>query len=279
MRLVRYMHKGNVEIGVKLATGVAPTSYSDMLDFIQAGDTALAAARAAASQGDVLFDYHELAPVPNPGKLLFSGVNYRSHLEENPGAILPTYPQFFAKLPSSVIGPHEAIRLPAPTSQVDYEVELAVVIGKKASHTTLENALEHVFGYTVVNDVSGRDVQFADNQITTGKGFDTFCPMGPEIVLRDEISDPSHLQVASYVNGERRQGASTADMLFSVEQIITFLSAHITLYPGDIISTGTPAGVGCFRQPPLYLKPGDMVEVVVEEIGRLVNPVEATWNL
>ena len=199
-------------------------------------------------------DYRELAPVPNPGKIIFSSVNYRSHLEENPAAILPTYPQFFAKLPSSVIGPGEAIRLPAPESQVDYEVELAVVIGKKASRITRENALEHVFGYTVVNDVSGRDVQFADNQITTGKGFDTFCPMGPEIVLTDEILDPSKLHVASYVNGERKQYSSTADMLFTVEELITFLSAHITLYPGDIVSTGTPAGVGCFRQPPLYLQ-------------------------
>jgi 2-keto-4-pentenoate hydratase/2-oxohepta-3-ene-1,7-dioic acid hydratase in catechol pathway len=277
MRLVRYMHEGEVGIGVRQATGVAPTGYSDMLAFIQSGDAALATARAVASRGEVALDYREQAPVPNPGKILFSGVNYRSHLEENPAAILPTYPQFFAKLPSSVIGPGEAIRLPEPASQVDYEVELAVVIGKKASRTTLDNALEHVFGYTVVNDVSGRDVQFADNQITTGKGFDTFCPMGPEIVLADEIPNPSQLHVASYVNGECRQHASTADMLFSVEQIITFLSAHITLYPGDIISTGTPAGVGCFRQPPLYLKPGDVVKVVVEEIGCLVNPVEAAW--
>lgn len=278
MRLVRYMHAGEVGVGVRLAAGVAPTGYSDMLTFIRAGAAGLAVARAVVSQGEVVNDYQELAPLPNPGKILFSGINYRSHLEENPAAQLPTYPQFFAKLPSSVIGPGVAIRLPEPASQVDYEVELAFVIGKKASRTTLENALEHVFGYTVVNDVSGRDVQFADNQITTGKGFDTFCPMGPEIVLTDEIPDPSRLHVASYVNGERKQYSSTADMLFSVEQLITFLSAHITLYPGDIISTGTPAGVGCFRQPPLYLRAGDVVEVTVEKIGRLINPVEAAWE-
>lgn len=278
MRLVRYTHAGEIGIGIKLAEGIAPTSYQNMLSFIQEGEAALSAAREAASSGNVLRDYHILAPVPNPGKILFSGINYRSHLEENPSATLPSYPQFFAKLPSSVIGPGDAIRLPERESQVDYEVELAVVIGKKASRVTEENALEHVFGYTVVNDVSGRDVQFKDNQITTGKGFDTFCPMGPEIVLRDEIPDPSRLHVASYVNGERKQSSSTQDMLFTVGQLIRFLSAHITLHPGDIISTGTPAGVGCFRQPPFYLKAGDVVEVTVEEIGRLINPVEASWE-
>lgn len=278
MRLVRYLHNGEIGIGVKLANGVAPTSYSDMLTFIQAGEVALQNARAAATRAERVADYLTLAPLPNPGKVLFSGLNYRSHLEENPGATLPTYPQFFAKLPSSIIGPGEAIRLPEPQSQVDYEVELAVIMGQKTSRAGVENALEHVFGYTVVNDVSGRDVQFADHQITTGKGFDTFCPMGPEIVLTDEIADPSRLHVASYVNGERRQHAPTSDMLFSVAQLIAFLSAHITLYPGDVISTGTPAGVGCFRHPALYLKPGDVVEVAVEEIGRLANPVEAAWS-
>ena len=278
MRLVQYAHASEIGVGVKLAAGIVATGYHDMLSFIRKGEAALDEARAAVDSGQVLIDYHLLAPVPNPGKILFSGINYRSHLEENPSAVLPSYPQFFAKLPSSVIGPGEAIRLPVRESQVDYEVELAVVIGKQASRVSEESALEYVFGYTVVNDVSGRDVQFKDNQITTGKGFDTFCPMGPEIVLRDEIPDPSRLHVASYVNGERRQSSSTADMLFTVEQLLSFLSAHITLYPGDIISTGTPAGVGCFRQPPLYLKAGDVVEVAVDEIGRLTNPVEASWE-
>ena len=214
-----------------------------------------------------------MRPSPAPSKLLFSGLNYRSHTEENPGAVLPTYPQFFAKLPSAIIGPGEAIVLPTPETQVDYEVELAVVIGR----TTRDRALDHVFGYTVVNDVSARDVQFRDNQITTGKGFDTFCPMGPEIVLRDEIPDPQALHVASYVNGERRQSSATGDMLFDVPTLIVFVSAHITLYPGDIISTGTPAGVGAFRNPPAYLQPGDVVAVEVDAIGRLTNPVVAGW--
>ena len=125
--------------------------------------------------------------------------------------------------------------------------------------------------------MSGRDVQFRDNQITTGKGFDTFCPMGPEIVLRDEIPDPSKLHVSSYVNGEQRQSSPTADMLFSIEELIEFLTAHITLNAGDVVTTGTPAGVGCFRHPPLYLQPGDIVEIGVDSIGRLRNTVVAGW--
>ena len=142
---------------------------------------------------------------------------------------------------------------------------------------TQAHAREYIFGYTIVNDVSGRDVQFTDNQITLGKGFDTFCPMGPAIVLQDEIPDPMQLHVASYVNGARMQYSSTSEMLFSVDKIIEFLSAHVTLYPGDLVTTGTPAGVGCFRTPPVYLKSGDVVEVEVDKIGRLTNPVEGRW--
>jgi 2-keto-4-pentenoate hydratase/2-oxohepta-3-ene-1,7-dioic acid hydratase in catechol pathway len=245
-----------------------------MLDLIRAGPGAVAETHAAPLP---LEGCRLLAPLPAPSKLLFCGLNYRSHTEENPGAVLPTYPQFFAKLPSAIIGPGEAIVLPAPETQVDYEVELAVVIGRTTRGVTRDRVLDHVFGYTVVNDVSARDVQFRDNQITTGKGFDTFCPMGPEIVLRDEIPDPQALHVASYVNGERRQDSSTGDMLFDVPTLIAFVSAHITLYPGDIISTGTPAGVGAFRTPPAYLQPGDVVAVEVGAIGRLTNPVVAGW--
>jgi 2-keto-4-pentenoate hydratase/2-oxohepta-3-ene-1,7-dioic acid hydratase in catechol pathway len=277
MRLVRYEHAGNIGIGVRVEGGVAPTGYQEMSEIIRAGEAGLAVARSAAAHGTVISAYRVLAPIVAPGKMLFSGVNYRSHIEENPGATLPTYPQIFAKLPSSIIGPGEPIVVPEPESQVDYEVELAVVIGKTARKVTREHAREYIFGYTIVNDVSGRDTQFKDGQITTGKGFDTFCPLGPEIVLCDEIANPSELHLASYVNGERRQAAPAADMIFSVEELIAFLSRHITLYPGDVISTGTPAGVGTFRHPPLYLKPGDTVTVEVDAIGRLTNPVEAGW--
>ena len=274
MRVVRYEHAGSRGVGIRVEGGVVPSGYDDILDLIRAGADAVAATGA---EPIPLVACRLLAPMPAPSKLLFAGLNYRSHTEENPGAVLPTYPQFFSKLPSSIIGPHEAIVLPEPETQVDYEVELAVVMGRTARAVSPSQALDHIFGYTVVNDVSARDVQFRDNQITTGKGFDTFCPMGPEIVLRDEISDPQALYVASYVNGERRQSSATADMLFDVATLIAFVSTHITLYPGDIISTGTPAGVGTFRTPPVFLQPGDTVDVEVDAIGRLSNPVVAGW--
>lgn len=274
MKVVRYDHAGRFGVGVWADDAIYPAPYADMLDLIRDGAAALGV---PATRPLPLQECRLLAPIASPGKLLFSGLNYRSHTEENPGAVLPESPQFFAKLPSSVIGPDEAIVLPGPASQVDYEVELAAVIGTPARAVSRQRALDYVFGYTVVNDVSARDVQFKDNQITTGKGFDTFCPLGPAIVTRDDIPDPQALRVESYVNGERRQSSSTADMLFTVAELIAFISTYITLYPGDVISTGTPAGVGTFRQPPLFLKPGDVVEVVVDAIGRLCNPVVAGW--
>jgi 2-keto-4-pentenoate hydratase/2-oxohepta-3-ene-1,7-dioic acid hydratase in catechol pathway len=277
MRLVRYAYGGRVGVGVKLDGGVAPTPFGDMIELIRAGEAGLEAARAGAESGPVFRHYRTLAPLPSPGKILFSGINYASHKEENPSATLPQTPHFFAKLPSSVIGPEEPVVIPGPETQVDYEVELAVVIGRATRGVSEDRALDHVFGYTVVNDVSARDIQFADNQITTGKGYDTFCPMGPEVVLRDEIPDPSALHVVSRVNGEERQSSPTSDMLFSVPQLLAFLSVRITLYPGDVVSTGTPAGVGTFRDPPAYLKPGDVTEVEVDRIGRLRNPVVAGW--
>lgn len=277
MRLVRYEHAGAAGVGLWSEKGIRPTAYDDMLALIRDGVDATQAPVRAAGAPLPHADCRLLAPLPAPGKLLFSGLNYRSHTEENPGAVLPETPQFFAKLPSAVIGPDEAIVLPGPKAQVDYEVELAAVIGARTRGVTRERALDHVFGYTVVNDVSARAVQFKDNQITTGKGYDTFCPLGPAIVTRDEIPDPQSLRVESYVNGERRQSSATAEMLFSVAELIAFISRHITLYPGDVISTGTPAGVGTFRRPPLFLRPGDVVEVGVDAIGRLSNPVIAGW--
>jgi 2-keto-4-pentenoate hydratase/2-oxohepta-3-ene-1,7-dioic acid hydratase in catechol pathway len=277
MRLVTYEYEGRTGVGVRGKDGVIPTGYEEMLRFIRDGAQALEAAQQALSAGQTLPACRLRAPLQSPGKMLFSGVNYRSHLQENPTAVLPSYPQIFAKLPSAIIGPDEAIVLPEPSSQVDYEVELALVIGKTARKVPPSRALDYVFGYTVVNDVSGRDVQFRDHQITTGKGYDTFCPLGPEIVTVDELPDVKSLRLASYVNGELRQFSTTAEMIFSIEELIAFLSSHITLYPGDVISTGTPAGVGCFRQPPLYLRPGDRVTVEVEGIGSLTNPVVSGW--
>jgi 2,4-diketo-3-deoxy-L-fuconate hydrolase len=216
-----------------------------------------------------------LAPIPRPGKILCSGINYRSHLQENPNAILPEEPFFFAKLPSTVIGPSQPIICPRRSQQVDYEIEFAVVIGRKMKETAEADALEHVFGYTILHDVSARDVQFRDNQITLGKNFDTFCPIGPCVVTRDEIPRPDRIRLKTFLNGQTMQDGSTADWLFSLPQLLSFLSQRITLEPGDIVSTGTPAGVGVFRKPPIFLKPGDNVRLEADQIGVLQNSVTA----
>jgi 2,4-diketo-3-deoxy-L-fuconate hydrolase len=214
-----------------------------------------------------------LAPIPRPGKILCSGINYRSHLQENPDAILPEEPFFFAKLPSTVIGPSQPIICPRRSQQVDYEIELAVVIGRKMKETAESDVLEHVFGYTILHDVSARDVQFRQNQITLGKNFDTFCPIGPCVVTRDEVPHPDRIRLKTFLNGQTMQDGSTSDWLFSLPGLLSFLSQNITLEPGDIVSTGTPAGVGVFRKPPIFLKPGDIVRLEAEEIGILQNNV------
>ncbi|MGH9185001.1 MAG: fumarylacetoacetate hydrolase family protein [Acidimicrobiales bacterium] len=272
MRLVTYSDVTGPRVGLLTRDGVAATDATDMLAVVRSGKLPH-----TTSAPKPVADLRLLAPLPRPGKLLFCGVNYASHKQENPSATLPSEPFFFAKLPSAVIGPDEPIRIPSPQSQVDYEVELAVVIGKGGKGLRREGAAEHIFGYTVVNDVSGRDVQFKDNQITLGKGFDTFAPMGPCIVTADEIGDPQALRVNAYVNGEQRQAEATANMLFPVDVVLEFVSRYITLEPGDIVTTGTPAGVGLFRSPPTFLAPGDVVEVEVDAIGRLRNPVVAGW--
>jgi 2-keto-4-pentenoate hydratase/2-oxohepta-3-ene-1,7-dioic acid hydratase in catechol pathway len=276
MRLVRYAHGETTGIGLETERGIVPTGYRTLNDVIAVGEPGLAAIRQMA-EGQPLDGARLLAPTVNPSKILFCGVNYAEHVKENPSAVLPTEPFIFAKLPSAVIGPGEPIVIPYEGSQVDWEVELAVVIGRTAKKVAKEDALAHVFGYTICNDVSGRDIQFKDQQITLGKGIDTFCPMGPAVVTADELTDPQILRVASYVNGEQMQGASTADMIFDVRTLISLLSRIITLNPGDVVSTGTPAGVGTFRQPPRYLQPGETVVVEVEGIGRLENPVVAGW--
>lgn len=276
MKLVSFLADGRREVGVQVADGVAPTGYHDLLELIADGEEGLARARDAVQARPAHVE-RVLAPL-RPGKMLFCGVNYPDHAEENPNAVMPTEPFFFAKLPSAIVGPDEPIAIPTPDTQTDYEVELAVVIGRAAKHVSKERALEHVFGYTVANDVSARDVQFKDSQITLGKNPDTFCPLGPAVATADELGDPSALHVASYVNGERRQRGATNDWLFDVPTLIEFLTRTITLVPGDIVTTGTPSGVAAFRDPPPWLRPGDEVVVEVEEIGRLSNPVIAGWE-
>jgi 2-keto-4-pentenoate hydratase/2-oxohepta-3-ene-1,7-dioic acid hydratase in catechol pathway len=216
-----------------------------------------------------------LAPIPRPGKILCSGVNYRSHVDENPNARLPDEPFFFAKLPSAVIGPGEPIVHPRITQQLDYEVELAIVIGSTMRRTVPEQVMQHIAGYTLLHDVSARDVQFKDNQITLGKNFDSFCPLGPCIVTADEVANPGNVRLRTYLNGRVMQDGTTRDWLFPLPRLLSFLSHVMTLEPGDVIGTGTPAGVGLFHKPPVFLQPGDKVAIEGEGIGRLENPVVA----
>jgi 2-keto-4-pentenoate hydratase/2-oxohepta-3-ene-1,7-dioic acid hydratase in catechol pathway len=269
MRLVRYEHAGEIGIGVQTGDRVAPTGHRTMLEVIEAGESGLAAAAEATTRTGAIEGARILAPIPAPGKILCCGVNYLSHKDENPGATLPSEPFFFSKLPSAVVGPDDPIVIPAPDSQIDWEVELAAVIGRTARRVAAADALDHVFGYTILHDVSGRDVQFKDNQITLGKGFDSFCPLGPCVTLKDEVPDPQVLTLSTYLNGERVQHDATSSQLFGVATLIEFLSRHITLYPGDIVSTGTPAGVGSVRKPRVWLKPGDEVVIKSPTLGTL----------
>ncbi len=277
MRLVTCVIEGAQTVAVRAEKGVVPTGYRDMVELIRDGEEGLERARQAAQTGKPRLPDRILAPIPRPGKILCSGVNYASHAQENPGAVLPSEPFFFSKLPSAVIGPGDAIVIPAPDTLTDYEVELAMVIGRPAKGLSAATALEAVFGWTILHDVSARDVQFKDNQITLGKGPDTFCPLGPEIVTADELGDWSTLRVSTRLNGQVMQDASTSEMLFPPGRLLEFITRLVTLEPGDVVSTGTPAGVGCFRRPPVYLKPGDEVTVSVDRIGQLTNPVRAGW--
>ena len=210
--------------------------------------------------------------IPRPGKIVCVGLNYRDHAAEA-GMDLPSAPLLFAKWPNTLVGHGDPVVLPPESKQVDYEAELGVVIGTTAKRVAERDALEHVAGYICVNDVSARDLQFADGQWTRGKSPDTFCPVGPRLVAREEIDDPQALAIRCIVNGQALQDSSTAQMIFSVAEIIAYASQVITLEPGDLIATGTPAGVGVFRDPKVMLQDGDEVSVEIEDLGTLTNPV------
>lgn len=216
-----------------------------------------------------------LAPVSRPGSVIAVGLNYADHARET-GAEIPAAPVTFAKLPQAVVGPGAAVTwTPDQSEQVDYEAELALVIGRDARDVAVETALDHVLGYTCCNDVSARDAQFSDGQWLRAKSFDTFCPLGPWLVTPDEIPDPQDLRIMCRVNGETLQDSTTAEMIFGVAEVISYLSRFLTLRAGDVITTGTPAGVGFGRRPPVFLHAGDTVEVEIEGIGVLANPCRA----
>jgi 2-keto-4-pentenoate hydratase/2-oxohepta-3-ene-1,7-dioic acid hydratase in catechol pathway len=214
------------------------------------------------------------APIPKPPKIVCIGLNYRDHAEETKMAI-PSVPTVFAKFPTAVIGHRHPIVLPKNSTRPDYEAELAVVIGKGGRHIPEERWQDHVFGYTILNDVSARDFQMATSQWMIGKTFDTFAPIGPAIVTADEIEDPHQLAISLTLSGEVMQDSNTSNLIFKIPRLIAYLSSVFTLEPGDIIATGTPAGVGFARHPPRYLKPGDEVTVRIAGVGELVNPVIA----
>jgi 2-keto-4-pentenoate hydratase/2-oxohepta-3-ene-1,7-dioic acid hydratase in catechol pathway len=219
-------------------------------------------------------DAYWFAPVPRPGKIVCIGLNYRDHARES-GLAVPTTPVIFSKFSSCVIAPGEPVVVPTTSEKMDYEAELAVIIGRRAKHVSVDRAYDHVLGYTAFNDVTARDFQFGDGQWQRGKSCDTFAPMGQTIVTADEIPDPHTLRITMKVNGAVMQDSNTNQLIFRVPELIEFITKSITLEPGDVIATGTPAGVGFARKPPVFLKPGDAMEVEIERIGGLGNPIVA----
>ncbi len=286
MRLVTFRNgAGGPRLGAIKSGGVIDLARAaggalpvDMLEFIAQGSDALDRAREcvehSTAQGYDLDAVTLLAPIPRPRKNVFClGLNYRDHAAET-GAKLPERPIYFTKPPTCVIGPDEAIVIdPRISEQVDWEVEFTLVIGRGGRDIAPDRVMDHVYGYTVANDVSARDLQFAHGQWFKGKSLDTFAPIGPCIVTADEVNDPSSLDVSLRVNGVEKQRSNTRELIFDIPTMVSQLSAGTTLEPGDLIMTGTPDGVGFSRKPPEFLKDGDVVEAEVQSIGVLRNPV------
>jgi 2-keto-4-pentenoate hydratase/2-oxohepta-3-ene-1,7-dioic acid hydratase in catechol pathway len=274
MRIARFNAGGSEGWGFVCGERVCPvTDGTDLMDVLDDREALTGLYEAAAPEYS-LSDVRLLAPVPNPPQFLGIGLNYRLHAAET-GAAIPESPICFPFFNSSIINPGDAIRLPPFTDKVDWEVELAVVIGKEACCVSEEDAVDHIAGYTIVNDVSARDIQLSEGQWSRAKSFDTFKPMGPWIVTTDELGAAGDLDVKLWVNGDIKQDGETSDLIFNVPQLVAHMSQHLTLGVGAVISTGTPSGVGMARKPPEYLRPGDEVTLEVGGIGRLSNPVEA----
>ena len=287
MRLVTYRETGSTDAapraGALVGEQVVDLSAADprlptsVLELIQGGPAMLEQAKAAAAGGTgrPLGEVRLLAPIARPPKIVCIGVNYADHAAEA-GRALPRWPSTFLKAASCIVGPGDPIVKPPTTEQLDYEIELAVVIGKQAKSVPREDAMGYVAGYTIMNDVSARDLQLGkDGGIILGKNFDSSAPFGPCLTLVDEIPDPSNLRLRTWVNGELRQDGNTHTLIFDVGAIIAFLTQQMTLEPGDIIATGTPAGVGLGMKPQVWLQPGDTIRMEIEGIGVLENTVTA----
>jgi len=282
MRFVTLQRDGYAEPGVLLGgelIGIGGAGFDSVLSVIAGGADAMDRVRRWLKNPPPGEPFHPArtrlaAPVPRPPKIVCIGLNYRDHAAES-NLPIPETPTVFAKFQTAVTGHRHPIVLPKNSVKPDYEAEFAVVIGQGGRHIPEERWREHVFGYTILNDVSARDFQMATTQWMIGKTFDTFAPIGPAIVTADEIEDPHNLDISLTLSGEVMQSSNTRNLIFGLPKLIAFLSSVFTLEPGDIISTGTPAGVGFARKPPRWLTPGDEVVVRVEGLGELVNPVVA----
>ncbi len=289
MKIVAYQYQGQAGVGL-LSSDLQSITPFDLplplralgaLPIIEAQATGAALPARLATLA--LSAVQLTAPLPKPRRNIFCvGKNYHAHAREFAGSgfdssaaagDIPKVPIYFTKVPESVIGPNASIEIPVGVSDaIDYEVELAVIIGKGGKGISAKDAMQHVWGYTIINDVTARDWQSRHSQWLLGKSFDTFCPMGPWLVSADEC-DGNHTNVRCFVNGELRQNANTSDLIFNIATLIETLSAGITIYPGDIIATGTPVGVGIGFKPPRYLKSGDVVRLEIDGIGTLENPL------
>jgi 2-keto-4-pentenoate hydratase/2-oxohepta-3-ene-1,7-dioic acid hydratase in catechol pathway len=282
MRLVSFAKNGTSGAGILHKDGILPLfilGYDDAIAFMAAGEQARAKAesqlrKASSAELLPLSSVHLLAPVPRPPKILCVGLNYRDHAVEAKMEI-PAVPAIFIKLSTAVVGPDEPIVVPAFITKPDYEAEFAVVIGKGGSRIPRDRWQEHVFGYTILNDVSARDVQLATSQWTMGKSLNSFAPIGPHIVTVDEIPDPHALDIRLSIGGETLQHSNTRELIFRVPELVEYISRLAPLEPGDVISTGTPSGVGLGRTPNRWLRAGDEIVIEIEKIGALRNPVIA----
>jgi acylpyruvate hydrolase len=314
MRLVTYQHEEQSRVGAQLDEQIIDLNRAyqaslyhsnntdelavadmrvptDLIGLLKGGNTSLRATQQAIAfvrgqlerndkaldQQGIVFAIESvslLQPVLCPGKVICLGLNYRDHATEA-GMAIPEYPVLFHKLAGSLIGHNQPIIIPRISSKIDFEGELAIIIGRRGKYIAEDEALSYIAGYTVANDVSARDMQFRTSQWTTGKMLDTFGPLGPALVTRDEVPDPNALHITTTLNGQVMQDGNTADMIFRVPFIVSYISEIVTIEPGDVILTGTPAGIGNTRKPPVFMKPGDTISVEIEHLGILTNPLVA----
>lgn len=267
MKIACYHWDNEIKLGIVKGKSILPVDFhGDMIDLINSWPF-----KWSVGEPIPLGEIRWAPPISRPSKIIGIGLNYLDHVMESKGNA-PESPVIFAKFPNSIIGHGDKIEWDSNlTKKVDFEAELAVIIGKKARNLNEDDVREYVFGYTCANDVSARNLQFDDKQWVRGKTLDTFCPIGPWVVTADEIPDPNKLDIKCRLNNEIMQDSNTEMMLFKIPELVGFLTRNFTLVPGDIILTGTPHGVGTFREPSIYMKDGDQIEVEIEKIGRLLN--------